>query len=222
MAKPTIQELCDGFKQIYPAAVTEILEEFGYRNQWLGPDIKPLNPEMKVAGPAFTMCAVNDPTPWEERDEDKKQAADRMNSLKENMVPIIDASKCNDSGWWGELMCNLCMQKGIKGTVIDGGVRDAYYIYKLGFNMFARMICPHEANTRARIISWQEPILINNVRIEPGDFVIAEFGGIVIVPKSIVYEVYDRVQEILEKENETRRMILSGVPVEDILQKGKI
>ena len=222
MSKPTLQELCDGFNQIYPAAVTEILDEFGYRDQWLGPDIKPLNPEMKVAGPAFTMRAVNDPIPWDDRDENKKEAAERMNALGANMVPIIDASKCDNSGWWGELMCNLCMQKGIKGTVIDGGVRDAYYIYKLGFNMFARMICPYEANTRARIISWQEPIFINGVRIDPGDFIIAEFGGIVVVPKAIVYEVFEKVKQILEIENETRSMILSGVPVEDILNKGKI
>ena len=43
-----------------------------------------------------------------------------------------------------------------------------------------------------------------------------------LIYKGIVYEVYDRVKEILEVENETRRMILSGVPVEEILQKGKI
>ena len=224
MSKPTIEELCEGFNQIYTAAITEILEEFGYRHQWIGPDIKPLNPEMKVSGPAFTMRAVNDPVPREERDEDKvrKESAERMNALKPNMVPIIDAGNCQDSGWWGELMCNLCRQKGIKGAVIDGGVRDAYYIYKLGFNMFAKFICPHEANSRARIISWQEPIFINNVRIDPGDFIVAEMGGVVVIPKDIVYEVYDKVKEILEVENETRRMILSGVPVEEILQRGKI
>ena len=222
MSKPTLQELCDGFNQIYTAAITEILEEFGYRKQWLGPDIKPLNPEMKVSGPAFTMLAVNDPVPQEEREDSKKRAAERANALGANMVPVIDASKCDDSGWWGELMCNLCMQKGIKGAVIDGGVRDAYYIYKLGFNMYSKFICPHEANTRARIIGWQEPIFINGVRIDPGDFIIAEMGGVVVVPKGIIYDVYDKVQEVLEVENETRRMILSGVAIEEILAKGKI
>jgi len=225
MKQPTIDELCEGFNQTYPAAVTEILEEFGYRRQWLGPDIKPLHPEMKVSGMAFTMRAVNDPVLRDKSDEqERKKFADRMNELKPNMVPIIDAGACDDSGWWGELMCNLCMQKGIKGTVINGGVRDALYIYKLGFNMFYKFSCPHEANSRARIITWQEPIFINGVAINPGDFIVAELGGVIVVPHGIVYEVYEKVRVLLEKESETRRMILEGIPFEEILreQHGKV
>jgi 4-hydroxy-4-methyl-2-oxoglutarate aldolase len=220
MTKPTLDKLCEGFNQIYPAAITEILEEFGYRRQWLGPDIVPLHPEMKVSGPAFTMQAVNDPVVRDKGDEkERKKFASMVEKLQPNMVPIIEASACDDSGWWGELMCNLCMQKGIKGTVIDGGVRDALYIYKLGFNMFYKFSCPHEANSRARIINHQEPIFINGVAINPGDFIVAELGGVIVVPQDIVYDVYEKVQELLDKESETRRMILEGIPFEDILRE---
>ena len=218
MEKPTLDELCRGYKEIYPAAITDILDEMGLKNQWLGPEIKPLHIEMKAAGPAFTMRWVNDPEPLGE--EGKKYIAGLSNALGPHMIPVIDSAKCPNSGYWGELMCTLCNRVGIEGAVIDGGVRDAYYVYKAGFNMFAAFVCPLEAATRSRLESYQKPIFINNVLIRPGDFIVAEFGGVIVIPQEIVYEVYERVQAVLARETNTRRMIREGYSMDEIVKQG--
>lgn len=218
MEKPSLETMVNSFKQIYPAAVCDILEGYDLWNQWLGPDIVPLTPECRIAGPAFTMRWINDPVPL--GDEGKSYIADLMNHLEPLMVPVIDTGNSTNSGYWGELMCNLCLRKGIDSAVIDGGVRDPYYIYKLGFNMFYKFVCPHEANHRSQLESYQKPIFINGVSICPGDFIVGDLGGLVVVPKGIVYEVFVKVQEVISKENISRQMILNGASVEEVIATG--
>jgi 4-hydroxy-4-methyl-2-oxoglutarate aldolase len=220
MVKPNLETLIKVFKQTYPAAVCDILECYDLWNQWLGPEFKPLSPESRVAGPAFTMRWINDPVPLGE--EGKAYIADLVNHLEPLMVPVIDSGNCPDAGYWGELMCNLCLRKGIDSAVIYGGVRDPYYIYKLGFNMFYTFICPHEANHRSQLESYQKPILINGVTINPGDFIVGDLGGLVVIPKGILYDVFEKVQEVIAKENTSRQMILDGATVEDIIATGNI
>ena len=62
MPAPNLNELCADFKQVYPAAITHFLDiDIELHNKWLGPEIHPLDPEMRLAGPAFPMRFVNDP-----------------------------------------------------------------------------------------------------------------------------------------------------------------
>jgi len=206
----TLEDLCKGFQQTYVAAITDILDfQFDLHDQWLGPEIRPLVPEMRVAGPAFTLRWVNDRSPGGERLG--RLSAGIIDSLRPCMVVVADTSKNRNAGYWGELMCNLSLERGVTGAVIDGGVRDPYYIWKAGFNMFCPFTCPNEADTRSRLDSFQEPIAINNVQVRPGDFIIADFGGAVVVPQEIVQDVYRRVQELVAKESNFRKMIRDGI-----------
>ena len=210
MQTPTLDELCRGFQQTYTPAITDIMDfEFNLHDQWLGPEIHPLTPEMRVAGPAFTLRWVNDRTPGGERLG--QITASIIDSLRPHQVVIADTSKNRYAGYWGELMCNIARERGVEGAVIDGGVRDPYYIWKFGFNMFAAFACPNEADTRSRLVSFQEPIAINNVSIRQGDFVVGDFGGVVVIPQEIVAEVYHKAQALVSKESQFRKMIREGV-----------
>ena len=217
METPTLEELCDGFQQTYVAAVTDIMDvEFGLHDQWLGPEIRPLVPEMRTAGPAFTLRWVNDRSPGGERLG--QLSAGIINNLRPLTVVVADTSKNRYSGYWGELMCNLSLERGVRGAVIDGGVRDPYYIWKAGFNMFCAFTCPNEADTRSRLDSYQEPIAINNVQIRPGDFIVADFGGVVVVPQEIVDDVYFHVLGLVKKESDFRKMIREGISGEEAVR----
>jgi len=221
MRTPTLEELCRGLKESYPAALTDIMDtEYKLHNQWLGPEIRPLVPEMRVAGPAFTMRWVNDPEIVEDAayEEMAKRLVDELHPW---VVPVIDTSKCKNAGYWGELMCTICAEHGVEGAVIDGGVRDPYYIYKAGFNMFAAFPCPLEANfNRSRLESIQKPIFINDVVIHPGDFIMGDFGGVVVIPKEIVTDVYFKARELIQKESDTRKLIREGASVKEMLKAG--
>jgi len=221
MQTPTLSELVEGYKAVYPAAITDIMDtDFGLRNQWLGPDIKPLVPEMRVAGPAMTMRWVNDPLIIED-EEYQRLSAKIVEEMTPLAVPVIDTSKCMNAGFWGELMCTICQEKGIDGAIIDGGVRDPYYIYRSGFNMFATFSCPHEANyNRSRLESVQKPIMINGVAIHPGDFIMGDFGGVVVIPKDIVVELYVKVKRLIDQESETRKLIRKGASIKELFAAG--
>lgn len=221
MQTPTLEELVKGYKAVYPAAITDILDtDFQLHNQWLGPEIKPLDPEMRVAGPALTMRWVNDPVIVED-DEYERLSSRIVDEMKPFAVPVIDTSKCSNAGYWGELMCTICKEKGIDGAVIDGGVRDPYYIYRSRFNLFAAFACPNEANyNRSRLESVQKPIMINGVTIRPNDFIMGDFGGVVVIPAEIVTDVYFKVKHLMDQESETRRLIREGASVKELLATG--
>jgi regulator of RNase E activity RraA len=216
MTKPTLEELCAGFEQSYSPAVADILDGFGLHYQWLGSEIRPLTPNMHVAGPAFTVRWLNDRTPGGHRLQ--KLMTRMIDSLTPYAVPTIDTSRNHYAGYWGELMCNICKSHQINGAVIDGPVRDPYYILKAGFNLFATGACPLEADGRARLDSFQEPIAINNVTIRPGDFIVGDLGGVLAVPKEIVADVYEKVLELVKKESDFRRQAREGITGEEAVR----
>jgi regulator of RNase E activity RraA len=221
MPIPTLEELCKGLKQAYPAAITDIMDtDFHLHNQWLGPEIRPLTPEMRLAGPAFTMRFITDPITLDDA-RYEELTTQLVNELKPFSIPIIDTGKCKNAGFWGELMCTICQEHGVDGAVVDGGVRDPYYIYKIGFNMFGAFACPHEANyNRATLESVQKPVMINGVTVKPGDFLMGDLGGVVVIPKEIVFDVYSKVSELVEKESKTRQLIRKGASVKELLATG--
>jgi regulator of RNase E activity RraA len=94
-------------------------------------------------------------------------------------------SQPNDDGaaHLGELSCETAQHRGARGAVIDGGVRDVDYIIKLGFPVFARYKTPRDINGRWRLVDYNVPIMIENVRIDPGDYVVGDRDGVVIIPK---------------------------------------
>jgi regulator of RNase E activity RraA len=192
----------------------------GIEQQWLGPEITPLVPEMRAAGPAFTIRWIDDPDV--NASTDTTLLGNMIDSLQPLSVPILATSKNRKVGYWGEMMCTVCLSHGVNSTVIEGGVRDPYFIWKLGFNMFAGFACPNDADQGSRLESFQEPISINNVAIRPGDFVVAEFGGVVIIPKGVILDVYHKIQDVLAKESELRRMIMEGATTEELLKDGAI
>ena len=216
MERPTVEEMCEGFKRTYTSAVTDVMRSFGRSNQWLGPDIRPFEPRMHVAGPAYTMRWVDDGNP--DKEDTSKIVAEMMKGLGRFMVPTIDSNKCPRDGYWGEMLCTYCRQRGIDGAVIDGGVRDASYVYKIGFNMFAAFTCPNAAVSRLE--SFQEPIFINRVRIRPGDFMVGDYGGVVVVPREIVTDVYLRAKELLKEEDGLRDLIAGGGTFEEVTKGG--
>lgn len=208
--EPTIAEMCQGFGRVYAAALSEIMDqEFGLFNQWLGREVKPLLPHMRVAGPAFTLRWVNDRrSPW--TDELKEEMVSMLDSLQPLTVPVVDTGKSPDSGYWGEIVCNYCKKHGIEGAVIDGAVRDSAYIVDIGFNMFAAFTCGNSAQGRSRMESYQEPIAINGVAIRPGDFVVGDLDGVYVVPQEIVVDVYHQTMELADMETDIRREIRQG------------
>jgi 3-hexulose-6-phosphate synthase / 6-phospho-3-hexuloisomerase len=123
-------------------------------------------------------------------------------------VIVIDAGG-SDVAVWGELATNSCITRKVEGVVIDGASRDNGDVKKLKFPLFAR----HETPTAGEPRGFGEinvTIKCGGLTVRPGDYIIGDEDGVVVVPKEKAVEVANRALDVLEKENKTRGEIKKG------------
>ncbi len=114
---------------------------------------------------------------------------------------------------WGELAAMAAQNLGVSGLIVDGAVRDADIMRKLGFPVLTRHICPTAGKTRLRLGSvGQEPVKVGGVSVHPGDFVFADETGAVVVPQDLYEQTLDEVDKIKQKEDVFKEGLKQGLP----------
>ncbi len=214
-------ELCARYKRLYAGLVFDVLEHLGYPNQVLSHEIKPISPEMKLAGPAFTFkgatTAVKDET-WRYR---------RLNAIKEMKYPCVevrDRTTPYNVALYGELSATTAAAHGAVGAVIDGGTRDSGFLISMGFPVFARYQSPIEAFGRVITIAHQVPILMSGeltetVVVNPGDFIFGDIDGVIVIPKRLTVRVLLEAERILGLENAAREEFKRGHDPVEVFKK---
>jgi len=203
----------------YTGAISDILDEMGLTNQVLPKEIQSIHPGQTLAGRAFTLLggvtASIDPDvifrPF-------------LRMLGELQPGDLLVSQPNDSraAHLGELSGETAQYRGARGAVVDGGVRDVDYIIKLGFPVFARYQTPRDINGRWHLVDYNVPIMIENVRINPGDYVVGDRDGVVIIPQGVAAEVVEKGEVVIQTENLVRKAILQGThPLEAFDKYGR-
>jgi len=151
---------------------------------------------------------------------------DCLDALKvagEGDVIVVDACGDTETSIWGGLMAGLCQQKGVVGAVVDGAIRDTDEIKALGFPICTRAIVPRSTHSpysgRMEPIEVNVPITCGGVPVNPGDIVLADEIGVVVVPQEEAREVLERAREQAAKEEETRKRIKEGKTVEELLSE---
>ena len=136
---------------------------------------------------------------------------------------VVDASGDTETSVWGGLMAGLCQQKGVVGAVVDGAIRDTDEIRALGFPICTRAVVPR--STHSPYSQRMEPIEVNvsiscgGVLVNPGDIVLADEIGVVVVPREEAREVLARAQAQAAQEEATRQRIKEGKTVEELLSE---
>jgi regulator of RNase E activity RraA len=196
------------FAAVYTAALADVLDDRGYRNQTLPPEIRALTPGTRVAGPAFTVLG----RPTETRDWD---AAIRKTLAMLGNVPAghVAVYACNHdaAAHFGELSATSLLTRDVAGCVIDGGCRDVRFIAEEGFPVFARFVTPEDSTWRWQIEATQVPITIGRVRVEPGDWVIGDEDGVVVVPAAVAGDVLAEAEAKASTESEIRAAVRGGM-----------
>jgi 3-hexulose-6-phosphate synthase/6-phospho-3-hexuloisomerase len=136
-------------------------------------------------------------------------------------VVVVDAAGETETSVWGGLMAGLGRQRGIAGAIVDGAVRDIDEIRDLQFNLFSRAVGPRASHTafsgRHEPIEVNVPIHCGGVLVQPGDVVVADEIGVVVVPRLEAREVLARAREQADREEATRRRIQEGKTMEELL-----
>jgi 4-hydroxy-4-methyl-2-oxoglutarate aldolase len=194
--------------QLYTGAVADILDELGLREQCLPSDIRPLRDDMKVAGPVYPVRGRSRPA--DDGSDPRYRQMDMLDGIFQGAVVVVDPGDELKAAHWGELMSHTAKAKGAAGVVIAGGVRDTPEILKLGFACFRRYHSPLTAVHRYDITDFGSPIRLGGVAIAPGDFILGDVDGILIIPAAAVDEVIERAASVRSREDIVRQALDEG------------
>lgn len=199
------------------AALTDALDNMQLTNQWLGADIKPFDQHVHVAGVAFTVQWSSNPSLVR---DGPGLAPKMLESVPAYSIAVNDTGNNLQMGCWGELTTRTAMQQGCRGVVIGGSLRDSYrVVHELHFPAFACFTCPLEAFGRTRISAYQVPVVINGIAVFPGDYIVGDMDGVVVIPQNAVADVLAQAEVVVVREGNIRRNIADGLGSAAIFEK---
>lgn len=211
MTAPTGPDaLLAGFEQFDTATVSDALDRLGIAGVIHG--IGRLATTRAIAGYAETVQLVpDDGTP-----STRHLCTAAIEAGDERSV-IVVAGGLPDCGGWGGLLSRAAAHKQIRGAVVDGAARDVDEAAAIGFPVFARGSAPATARGRQREVHSAEPVVIDGISICPGDLVLADGTGIVVVPRGRAEEVLLAAETIQQREQAMIELIEAGEPVSAVL-----
>lgn len=206
---------------IHPSLTTAILsdslDKVGLRAQVLSARLTCVVPETRVVGRARTAQFV--PTLDVDPEHPYDAAIDFIDATAPGDLIVIATGESNASAFWGELFSAAAQGRGAVGMITDGNLRDSDKIRSLSFGAFAGSARPIDYRGRMVIASTQEPVTIGGVAIVPGDLVMADDDGIVVIPAAVEAEVLAMANARAAGESKVLEELISGVTLRDVWNK---
>jgi regulator of RNase E activity RraA len=125
---------------------------------------------------------------------------------------------------FGDILAEAMKARGCAGVVVDGGIRDIAFLRNLGLPMMARYCSPASSRDRWRVVEKQAPVqvrgaLIDWITVYPGDIIVADDDGVIVVPKLLVEDVTIRVRKWSKEDSESREDVRRGVRLLEVIEK---
>src|SRR3981189_1787598 len=170
-------------RTLYTAVVSDSLDQLGVRHQAMREYLRPLYPSCKVAGWARTISCSD---LYHVPEDPYRIEIEAIDSLLPGEVAVVGSEKSIRNAPWGELLSTASRARGARGAIVDGLVRDVQKIEELGFPVFASGIKPVDSMGRGCVTAYNVAVECGEVLVQPGDFVFADYDGVVVVPKAVV------------------------------------
>jgi regulator of RNase E activity RraA len=198
------------------AVISDALDRMGHREQVLDLTIRPLWPEARLAGTAVPVVIAADIS---EPEFPYGGELTVLDGLRAGEVPLLVVEKGVRCASWGELFSCAALGRGAAGVVVDGYVRDAAAIKALGFSTFTRGLSPLDTFARAVVTGIDLEARVGGVDVRPGDLVVGDIDGIVIVPPELVADVAEAVVTKHRLEGNARDDLLAGMSIREVWKK---
>lgn len=223
----SVAELQARWEKIRVANLYDTLDRMGYGNQCLDLNIKPLFPHRRLAGQAITVRGSAYPVP---SGEDAvgwtgNHFEDLLSRLYTGCVVVVESGGEQHAGKFGEMTSWALKQGGAQGIVVDAYIRDWLGLETIpNFTPCARGTSPIESSQRWRMTAINTTIgmpgtLTSRVRIDPGDWIVAEADGVVVVPQAIAMEVLIEAEDLEQREEGMRQDLANGSSFEEAFKK---
>jgi 4-hydroxy-4-methyl-2-oxoglutarate aldolase len=213
MADAETQALVEQLRRFRTSIIADCLDAVGATGHVVGPALRPLDPSMTIAGVARPALASRT---YGRTERPYPNLIALVDSLQPLDVPVFTTSGHLVTALWGELLSTAAMVRGAAGLVVDGLVRDAREIAAMGFPVFATGLSPADPNGRAEITHVVVEIECAGARVRPGDLVLADFDGLVIVPRELAAAALERAERKTQGEDRTREEIARGRSVAEV------
>lgn len=208
--------------ELYTAVVGDVMDKLGLLNQFLPPQIQPLQDDMFIIGRAMTVLEAdvvsnsssNNPV----LNKPFGLMLEALDDLKKNEVYICTGSS-PAYALWGELMATRAQILGAAGAVVDGYSRDTKGILELKFPSFSYGRYAQDQALRGKVIDFRVPIEIKGVKINSGDIIVGDIDGVCIVPREVEEKVFRLSIEKARGEKMVQKKILEGMSTKEAFDK---
>jgi len=191
---------------LYAPAILDVMEERDMWHQALPPGFVAIDEAQRVAGPAFPYRF--EVTPIRDRDVIISEILEAYEAAPAGSVLLANAGV--NPPWaahFGELSANSCKVGGLRGAIIDGGLRDGALVAATGFPVWYRYRTPIDVVGRYRITAVGEPVEIEGVRVALGDYLVADLDGVVVVPRDRLAEIVEAAEVCCAEESAIRERL---------------
>jgi 4-hydroxy-4-methyl-2-oxoglutarate aldolase len=196
------------FGALYTGAIADALDRRGLLHQTLPPELAPLQPGMRLAGPAYPV--EGRPHTGHHYDASIRRFLEMLGAVPPGHVAVYQTND-RESAQLGELSVTSLKARGCAGVVLDGGCRDVDFILAEGFPVFARYTTPQDSVPRWELAAHGDvTVTIGGVSVAPGDWVVADADGIVVAPAGTAGEGLAAAEAKASVENEIRAAVRGG------------
>lgn len=202
-------------ERLYTPVVGDILDAMGYTHQFLPPSVRPLRPDMKVAGRAMTVLMIDVFGPQRKPFGLLTEALD---DLRENEVYLASGGvgRC---AYWGELLTATARTRGAAGAVLNGYHRDTPQVLEQDWPVFSWGCYAQDSSVRTQVVDFRCPIEVGQAHVSTGDVVFGDVDGVLVIPSEVANEVIERSLEKAAGEKLVRKAIEGGMSATDAFAK---
>src|SRR6266581_2978974 len=179
--------IVQGLGELPTATISDALDRLGIVGQCLG--IAPLDPNFRLCGRAFTLRYR--PTGL----VDKGNVGDYIDDVPVGDIVALDNAGRLDATVWGDILTAVSSRRGVGGTVIHGVCRDVQRALDLSYPIFSRGRYMRTGKDRVEVESYNQPVSLGEIQVRPGDILVGDADGILVVPQVRETEVFDTARE---------------------------
>ena len=186
----------DALGEIGTASVHEAIGRVGF----VGPHIRPIQHDVKIAGSAITVLS---------HPGDNLMIHAAVEVCQPGDVLVVVNTAPSSHGMFGDLLATSLMARGVSGLVIDAGVRDTADLRAMGFPVWSQFVS-NQGTVKNTPGSVNVPVVLGGVTVQPGDVICADDDGVVVVERADAAWALEQSQNRLAKERATRARLAAG------------
>ncbi len=214
------KDLRERYLKVDTSNVGDVLDTLGYMNQGLSPDFLPYPSQAgRIAGWAYTIRGQMTPYPLG-GDADKMKACQGLSDDEISVWSGDGEGIC----YFGELIAIGMKERGCRGALVDGGVRDVRWIAEQDFPVYARYRTPVQSIARWKVTACQVPVFVRGatssfVAVRPGDFILGDDDGVIVIPAEVAEDVLEQTEALTRKEEQIRQALQQGLTLAKALEQ---